>query len=76
RKVGILKEHCAAVGRNPAEIVLSWQLRPDMDNLAAAVEEIKRFQEAGASHFVIVLPPPHTEGVATRIAEEVIGKIS
>jgi alkanesulfonate monooxygenase SsuD/methylene tetrahydromethanopterin reductase-like flavin-dependent oxidoreductase (luciferase family) len=74
-KVGVLRKHCAAVGRNPEEITLSWQLRPQMDNLAAAVEDIKRFQEAGASHFVMVLPTPHVEGMATRIAEDVIAKV-
>ena len=75
RKIGILKEHCTAVGRNPDEITLSCQLRPDMNNLAASIDDIKRFQEAGASHFVLILPPPHTAGMATGVAEEVIAKV-
>jgi len=74
-KVGVLKEHCAQVGRDPDEIVLSLQTRPQMDNLAATVEEIKRFQEAGAAHFVMVLPTPHVSGMATQIADEVIAKV-
>jgi alkanesulfonate monooxygenase SsuD/methylene tetrahydromethanopterin reductase-like flavin-dependent oxidoreductase (luciferase family) len=76
RKVGILREHCAEVGRNPDEITLSWQLRPQLDNLSATVDDIKRFQEAGATHFVMVLPTPHEAGVATRIADEVVARVA
>ncbi len=75
RKVGILRGYCDEIGRDPDEITLSWQLRPDLHNLADSVENIKRFQEAGASHFVMVLPPPHSAGMATRIAEEVIARV-
>jgi F420-dependent oxidoreductase-like protein len=75
-KVKVLKGHCAEVGRDPAEITLSWQLRPDFADLAASVDQIRRFQEAGASHFVFVLPTPHGRGQATRVAEEIIAKVS
>ena len=60
--VGTLREHCAEVGRNPDEILLSWQLVLQLDNIAHAVEDIKRFEDAGASHFVMVLPPPTRPG--------------
>ncbi len=75
RKVGILKGYCDEIGRDPSEITLSWQLRPDMDDLAASIDDIKRFEEAGASHFVLILPTPHTSGMATKVAEEVIAKV-
>ena len=74
-KVSVLKEHCAAVERDPKEIVLSYQHRADMDDLPASVEALSRFAEAGATHFVLYLPTPHTEGMATRMAEEVIAKV-
>ncbi|MGD9710962.1 MAG: TIGR03560 family F420-dependent LLM class oxidoreductase [Thermomicrobiales bacterium] len=75
RKVGILHGYCAEIARDPQEIALSWQLRPDFDNLQASVDDIRRFQDAGASHFVLILPAPHVAGAATRVAEEVIAKV-
>lgn len=74
-KVGVLHEHCATVGRDPKEIELSYQYRVDMDDLPASVEALNRFAEAGATHFVLYLPTPHTEGMATRMAADVIAKV-
>jgi len=76
RKVGILRDHCAAVGRDPAEIVLSYQFVIDYDNVPAAVETVNRFADAGASHFVLNFRPPFPDGIATRVADEVIGRVS
>jgi F420-dependent oxidoreductase-like protein len=75
RKVGILKEHCDAVGRDPSEIALSYQFFADADDLPAAVETTKRFIDVGASHFVYYLRPPFPDGIAARVAEEVIAKV-
>jgi len=74
-KVEVLKGHCAEIGRDSSEITLSWQFRPDVDNPQATIDDIKRFEEAGASHFVMYLPTPHTAGMATALAEQVIAKI-
>ncbi len=74
-KVDVLREHCAAVGRNPEEIVLSYQHRLRAGDFASSVDDLKRFVEAGATHFVLYLPTPHEEGMATRAAEEVIAKV-
>jgi F420-dependent oxidoreductase-like protein len=76
RKVGILRDHCAAVGRDPSEIVLSYQFWADLDNPAETVETTKRFIDAGATHFVYYLRPPIPTGAATRIADEVIARVS
>lgn len=73
-KVEVLREHCAAVGRDPSEIVLSYQYRVG-DDFGAAVEPLQRFIDAGATHIVLYLPSPHTEGMATRAAEEVFAKL-
>lgn len=73
-KVEVLHGHCATVGRDPAEIALSVQLRPDADDLAATVEQIKPFVDAGATHFVLIVPNPYPEGIVPRIADEIIGK--
>ncbi len=74
-KVKVLREHCEAIGRDPDEIVLSHQYRLQADNYGAAVEPLKRFIDAGATHLVLYLPSPHGEGMATRAADEVIAKI-
>jgi F420-dependent oxidoreductase-like protein len=74
-KVGVLHDHCAAVGRDPGEIVLSYQHRIQADNLGSSVSELQRFVEAGATHIVLYLPTPHTDGIATRLADEVIAKV-
>lgn len=74
-KVKVLREHCEAIGRDPDEIVLSHQYRLDADDYGAAVEPLKRFNNAGATHLVLYLPSPHEKGMATRAAEEVVAKI-
>lgn len=74
-KVDVLHQHCAEIGRDPGEIVLSWQHRPNNDDLGASVETVKRFVDAGATHFVFTMSPPYTEGLATRVAEEIIAKV-
>lgn len=74
-KVGVLREHCADVGRDPDEITLSYQYRLSADDLSSSVSELQRFAEAGATHFVLYLPTPYPDGIATRVAEEVIAKV-
>ena len=74
-KVAVLHEHCAAVGRDPGEITLSYQYRLRADEFASAVGELEPFIEAGATHIVLVLPAPYPDGVVGRVAEEVVAKI-
>jgi F420-dependent oxidoreductase-like protein len=74
-KVKVLRGHCEAIGRDPDEIVLSHQYRLQADDFGAAVEPLKRFIDAGATHLVLYLPSPHGKGMATRAAEEVVAKI-
>ena len=74
-KVGILREHCAAVGRNPDEITLSMQLRLKYDDLPGAVQTLQQFVDAGATHLVLYLPPPFPEGIVQRLADEVVAQV-
>lgn len=74
-KVSVLRQHCETVGRNPDDIELSLQYRLKPDDIPAAVDDIKRFLDAGATHFVLVLPAPYPDGIATRVADEVIAKV-
>jgi F420-dependent oxidoreductase-like protein len=75
RKAGILREHCAAVGRDPAEIALSVQLVVDYGDLAATAEALQRYVDAGATHLILNLRPPFPEGIVERLAEEVVPRV-
>jgi F420-dependent oxidoreductase-like protein len=75
RKVGILHEHCAAVGRNPGDIALSHQLIVDLDKSNEAIETIKQFVDAGVTHYVLYVRTPFPDHLATRLAEDVIAKV-
>jgi alkanesulfonate monooxygenase SsuD/methylene tetrahydromethanopterin reductase-like flavin-dependent oxidoreductase (luciferase family) len=50
RKVEILREHCRAIGRDPAEIELSIQTRVDYADLGATVATLRPLVDAGATH--------------------------
>jgi F420-dependent oxidoreductase-like protein len=73
-KVAVLREHCAEVGRDPNEIALSLQYRLKADDFGSAVGDLETFIAAGATHIVLILPAPYPDGIATRVADEVISK--
>lgn len=73
RKVGILAQHCEAVGTDIEQIELSTQVRINYENLAEATERTRSFVDAGATHFVYTLTPPYPEEIVVRVAEEVVG---
>ncbi|HEV2066378.1 MAG TPA: LLM class F420-dependent oxidoreductase, partial [Thermomicrobiales bacterium] len=75
-KVRVLHEHCAAVGRDPGEIVLSYQHRLRAEDLSSSVGELQRFVDAGATHVVLYLPTPYEDGIVARVAEDVIAKVA
>lgn len=74
-KLGVLREHCAAVGRDPEEIELSVQVPVVYDNLAETVATTQRFVDAGATHLVLNLRHPYPPGIVTRLAEEVVPNV-
>jgi F420-dependent oxidoreductase-like protein len=70
RKLGILHEHCAAVGRDPKEITTSTHIRLSEDHdYAKAAAEAAQFQAAGVDLAIFYLPPPHTPAVLEPLAE-------
>jgi alkanesulfonate monooxygenase SsuD/methylene tetrahydromethanopterin reductase-like flavin-dependent oxidoreductase (luciferase family) len=64
----VLYAHCAELGRDPAEIRLSAQIRFDGDPAATAAAAAS-FAEAGADLAIVYLPPPHTPAVLAPLAE-------
>ncbi|MCC6177027.1 MAG: TIGR03560 family F420-dependent LLM class oxidoreductase [Chloroflexi bacterium] len=74
-KVRVLHEHCAAIGRNPAEITLSVQMTVFPDDLQKTVDGAQALVDAGATHIILNVRPPYVEGIVKRCADEVIPKI-
>lgn len=72
RKNAILDEHCAAVGRNPAEIARSIQVPINPDNLQETRKTTQDYIEAGVNHIVLNIRPPYPEGIVRRLVQEVV----
>lgn len=74
-KLRVLHEHCAAVGRDPAQIELSVQARIDYDNIPATVATLQPLVDAGMTHIVLILTYPYPEDIVARLAEEVVARV-
>jgi F420-dependent oxidoreductase-like protein len=68
----ILNQHCATVGRNPAEIERSIQWPTNYDNLAETVAGMRPYIEAGATHILLNLRAPYPEHIVHRLVEEIV----
>jgi F420-dependent oxidoreductase-like protein len=56
-KVEVLHHHCAAIGRDPAEIEISTKIKADGDPGALA-DLVGQFREAGADHIIAMFEAP------------------
>jgi alkanesulfonate monooxygenase SsuD/methylene tetrahydromethanopterin reductase-like flavin-dependent oxidoreductase (luciferase family) len=65
----VLHGHCADIGRDPAEILLSGQVRFTGDPARAAADAAA-LGDAGAALAIVYLPPPHTPAVLEPLANE------
>ena len=74
RKVRVLEEHCAAVGRDPAEIRRSVQLRFTGD-AEATVDELQACGEAGFTENVVLVAGPEPVAAAERVAADVLPRV-
>jgi F420-dependent oxidoreductase-like protein len=64
----VLAEHCASLGREPAEILVSSHVPFDGDP-GATVAAAAALNEAGAELGIVQLRPPHTPAVLEPLAE-------
>lgn len=69
-KRDVLHQHCADVGRDPKEIMLSCHVRlgPDLD-YAKVAEGAAALGEEGLDLAIVYLPPPHTPSVLEPLAK-------
>jgi F420-dependent oxidoreductase-like protein len=74
-KVDVLHQHCRAVGRDPAEIRLSAQPMVDYENLDETAQTVQKFVDIGVTHVVLNLRPPYPDGIAQRLADEVVARV-
>jgi F420-dependent oxidoreductase-like protein len=70
RKRDVLHEHCAAIGRDSKEIVLSSHVRLDASgDPASAVDAAAALGKEGLDLAIVTLPPPHDPRVLAPLAE-------
>jgi F420-dependent oxidoreductase-like protein len=75
RKSAILDEHCAAIGRDRAEIRRSAAPQLDRSDPAAAVDEIHRYVDAGFTEIVLSVAPPDPLAAAELAATQVLARV-
>jgi alkanesulfonate monooxygenase SsuD/methylene tetrahydromethanopterin reductase-like flavin-dependent oxidoreductase (luciferase family) len=71
-RVGVLDAHCAAIGRDPREIVRSAQVTVSYDDAAAVRETVLDLAAVGVNHVVLSLPRPYPVGVVRRLVDEIV----
>ena len=69
-KVEVLHQHCADVGRDPAEIEVSTKIRADGDPGALA-DLVGEFREAGADHLIAMFEAPFDPAKLGVVADRV-----
>ena len=75
QKSAVLDDHCAAVGRDPAEITRQVQVLVRADDPDAARREVGAHLDAGAQQIVLALLPPWPPEPAHWLAAEVVADL-
>ena len=70
QKLEVLKGHCADIGRDPSEILVSThlQVEPGRDP-AMLAEQAAAYEEVGVQLGIVYLPVPHTHAILEPLAE-------
>jgi F420-dependent oxidoreductase-like protein len=71
-KVEVLERHCGEVGRDPAEIRLSVQLRFNSDDVDLFLREVESFSQAGFTELIVIVSEPDSLRKAEAVAGEVL----
>lgn len=71
-KVEVLEQHCQDVGRDPAEIRLSVQLRYGGDDLDLLLRELESFCRAGFTELIVIVAEPDSLRKAEVVARDVL----
>ena len=68
----VLNQHCTAIGRDPATIERSIQWPINYNNVGEAIDGMRPYIEAGATHIILNLRAPYPEGIVQRLVDEVV----
>ncbi|MFV8189113.1 LLM class flavin-dependent oxidoreductase [Streptomyces sp. AF1B] len=68
----VLDTHCAAIGRDPAQITRSAQIIVDYADPAATRAHVHALAAAGIRHVVLALPRPYPDKAARRLVDEIV----
>jgi alkanesulfonate monooxygenase SsuD/methylene tetrahydromethanopterin reductase-like flavin-dependent oxidoreductase (luciferase family) len=71
-RAAVLDAHCAAIGRDPADIVRSVQTVVSYDDVAATRRNVHDLARAGFDHIVLSLPRGYPDRVAQWLVDEII----
>jgi alkanesulfonate monooxygenase SsuD/methylene tetrahydromethanopterin reductase-like flavin-dependent oxidoreductase (luciferase family) len=72
RKRDVLAAHCADIGRDPKEIMLSAHLRLEPDrNYAKVIDDAAALAAEGLNLGIVYLAPPHDPAVLEPLAEAI-----
>ena len=72
RKRDVLAEHCADIGRDPREILLSAHLRLEHDrNYQKVVEDADELASRGLDLGIVYIAPPHDPAVLSPLADAI-----
>jgi F420-dependent oxidoreductase-like protein len=74
-KSEVLDQHCAAIGRNPAEIERSIQRPINYADLREAVDGMRPYIEAGATHIILNLRAPYPDQIVHQLDQEIIAPL-
>jgi len=74
-KSEVLDQHCAAIGRNPAEIERSIQRPINYADLREAVDGLRPYIEAGATHIILNLRAPYPDQIVHQLDQEIIAPL-
>ncbi|MFG1942962.1 LLM class flavin-dependent oxidoreductase [Nonomuraea sp. NPDC048826] len=70
----VLDGHCAAIGRDPAEILRSTQVIADLDDPEGTRRTVRDLLAVGVTHIVINLRPPFSPGAVRWVADEIVAQ--
>ncbi|GAC1346800.1 MAG: LLM class flavin-dependent oxidoreductase [Ktedonobacteraceae bacterium] len=74
-KSEVLDGHCTAIGRDPKTIQRSIQWPINYDNVSEAIDSMRPYIEAGATHIILNLRAPYPANIVHKLAEEIVAPL-
>src|SRR5579884_123188 len=75
-KQEVLDGYCKEIGRDPATIQRSIQRQVNYNDMNETIDSMRPYIAEGATHIILNLRAPYPEGIAHRLAEEIIAPLA